>query len=88
MGKKRTRKTVVSKGQRRSIVAGVKEMRRDTTPLEKAMNKLKAWKRGQHPWVTVPVPSSNLRFIRVRANSAWGDPRYVANIYRGKNADE
>lgn len=88
MGKKKIRKTQVSKGQRRSIVAGVKEVRAEKSPLEKTMNKIKAWKKGQNPWVTVPGTQSNMRFVRVRANTAWGDPRHVANIYRGKTADE
>lgn len=88
MGKKRLRKSVTSKGQRRSIVAGVREVRASKSPIEKAMNKLNAWKKGQNPWVTVPGPSSSARFIRVRANTAWGDPRHVANIYRGKGSDD
>jgi hypothetical protein len=88
MGKKKIRKTQVSKGQRRSIVAGVKEVRAEKTPLEKTMNKIKAWKKGQNPWVTVPGPSTDKRFIKKRANEVWGDPRHVANIYRGKTADE
>ena len=88
MGKKRIRKTVTSKGQRRSIVAGVKEVRRDRSPIEKALNKLEAWKKGQNPWITIPGPSSNMRFVRKRANEVYGDPRHVANIYRGKGSDE
>jgi hypothetical protein len=88
MGKKRIRKTVTSKGQRRSIVAGVKEVRRDRSPVEKALNKLMAWKKGQNPWITVPGTQSNMQFIRKRANDVWGDPRHVANIYRGKGSDE
>jgi hypothetical protein len=88
MGKKRIRKTVTSKGQRRSIVAGVKEVRRDRSPVEKALNKLEAWKKGQNPWITVPGTQSNMQFIRKRANDVWGDPRNVANIYRGKGSDE
>ena len=88
MGKKKIRKTQVSKGQRRSIVAGVKEVRAEKTPLEKTMNKIKAWKKGQNPWVTVPGPSTDKRFIKKRANEVWGDPRHVANIYRGKTTDE
>ena len=75
MGKKRTRKTVVSKGQRRNIVAGVKEDRQDRGEGEKAYNKLKAWRKGQNPWITVPGPQSNMRFIKVRANSVWGNPK-------------
>jgi hypothetical protein len=88
MGKKRIRKTVTSKGQRRSIVAGVKEVRRDRSPVEKALNKLMAWKKGQNPWITVPGTQTNMQFIRKRANDVWGDPRHVANIYRGKGSDE
>jgi hypothetical protein len=88
MGKKKIRKTQVSKGQRRSIVAGVKEVRAEKSPLEKTMNKIKAWKKGQNPWVTVPGPNTNMPFVKKRANEVWGDPRHVANIYRGKTADE
>jgi 2'-5' RNA ligase len=88
MGKKKIRKTQVSKGQRRSIVAGVKEVRAEKSPFEKTMNKIKAWKKGQNPWVTVPGPNTNMPFVKKRANEVWGDPRHVANIYRGKTADE
>lgn len=88
MGKKRIRKTLISKGQRRSVVAGVNEVRRDRTALEKAVNKLAAWKKGQNPWVTVPGPSKNMQWVRRRANEVYGDPRHVANIYRGKGPDE
>jgi hypothetical protein len=75
MGKKRTRTNVVSKGQRRSIVAGVKEVRQGRSEGEKAYNKLKAWKKGQNPWITVVGPSSDKRFIKVRANVVYGDPK-------------
>lgn len=88
MGKKRIRKTQVSKGQRRSVVNGVKEVRQSRTPLEKAMNKLAAWKKGQNPWITVPGTEKKAPWIKKRANEVYGDPRYVANIYRGKNVDE
>lgn len=88
MGKKRTRSSITSKGERRNIVAGVQAVRRDRSGYEKAMNKVKAWKKGQNPWITVTGPSSNMRFIRVRANTVWGDPRNTANIYKGKNTDE
>ena len=46
MGKKRIRKTQTSKGQRRSIVAGVKEARRDKPEVVKALNKTEAWRKG------------------------------------------
>lgn len=75
MGKKRTRKTVVSKGERRSIANGVKEARQGRSEVEKALNKLNAWKKGQNPWITVPGTQSNMRFVKVRANTLWGDPK-------------
>lgn len=88
MGKKVKRKTYISKGQQGSSVNGVKQVRLSRTPLEKTMNKLRAWKKGLNPWITVPSPHRNTPFIKKRANEVYGDPRHVANIYRGKNADE
>lgn len=88
MGKKRIRSKVVSKGERRSVVAGVREVRLDRSPLDKGMNKTKAWRAGKNPWVTVPGPSSNMRFIRVRANNAWGDPKFAtANLFKGRGEE-
>ena len=89
MGKKRIRKTQTSKGQRRSIVAGVKEARRERCDFQKALNKVDAWKKGQNPWVTVPGTQSNMRFVRVRANSVWGDPKKISHgIFSKVSADE
>lgn len=87
MGKKRIRKTQTSKGQRRSIVAGVKEARQGRSEVEKALNKLEAWRKGQNPWITVPGTASNARFIRVRANNLWGDPKKSSSfgIFRSKD---
>ena len=76
MGKRKsTRTSQQSKGERRNCVQGVKEARRDRTETEKMMFKIKAWKAGKNPWLTVPGPTSNMRFVRVRANTEWGDPR-------------
>jgi len=88
MGKKVKRKTYVSKSQRRSIVAGVREARREKSPVEKALNKLEAWRKGLNPWITVPGPARNMKWVRKRANDVYGDPRATANIYRGKSTDE
>lgn len=85
MGKKRTRSSKTSKGERRSIVAGVKEVRQGRTAIEKAMNKLVAWKKGQNPWITVPSAAGKDQFIRVRANNVYGDPKKSgANLFGGK----
>lgn len=88
MGKKRVRKSITSKGQRRNIVAGVKEARRDKSPIEKALNKVAAWKKGLNPWIAVPGPDSKHAWIKKRANEVYGDFKNTANIYKGKNADE
>ncbi len=89
MGKKRTRSTVVSKGERNSVSrATVKLVRKGRSELDKALNKLAAWKAGKNPWITVPGPSKNMAFVRVRANNLWGDPRRSANIYRGREDSE
>lgn len=91
MGKKRTRSTVVSKGERHSVSRSiVKAVKQGRSEIEKALNKLAAWRAGKNPWITVPGPSSNMRMVRVRANAAWGDPKKVGlmpNIYRGKNEE-
>jgi hypothetical protein len=89
MGKKRMRKGYTSKGSRRNIVAGVRACRAETGQLERAMNKLSAWKKGLNPWITVPGPGSNMRFIRVRANNLWGDPKKASyGIYGKGQSDE
>ena len=89
MGKKRTRSTVVSKGERNSVSrATVKLVRKGRSELDKALNKLAAWKAGKNPWITVPGPSKNMAFVRVRANNLWGEPRRSANIYRGREDSE
>lgn len=85
MGKKRTRSAKTSKGERRSIVAGVKEVRRDVSAFAKNAHKLDAWRLGKNPWITVPGTASNARFIRVRANTVYGNPKTSsANLFGGK----
>ncbi len=89
MGKKRTRSTTVSKGERNPIARSTtKLVKRERPELEKGLLKLAAWKAGKNPWITVPGPSKNMAFVRVRENTIWGDPRHRANIYRGKDASE
>lgn len=85
MGKKVKRKTYVSKGERSSVSRSiVNAVRRDRSPIEKALNKLAAWRAGKNPWITVPGPSSNMRFVKVRANTLYGDPRYAMSNIFGK----
>ena len=42
---------------------------------QKLLNKTRAWAKGQNPWVTIETNQSNKKFVRVKANSLWGDPR-------------
>lgn len=90
MGKKRCRKTYTSKGQRKNVVNGVKEVRKDVSPLDKALNKLEAWRKGQNPWITLPGTQTNQRFVKVRSNTLWGDPKKISSygIYGKAVGDE
>ena len=86
MGKKVKRKTKVSKGIHSNVAAStLKSVRRDVSELTKALNKLEAWRKGKNPWITVKGTQSNQPFIKVRANSVYGDPKKAtANIFGGK----
>jgi hypothetical protein len=84
MGKKRTRSATTSKGERRSIVNGVKEVRRARDPWQVALNKMLAWKKGLNPWITVPGPSKKEAWVKVRANTLYGDPKRASyGIFQG-----
>lgn len=87
MGKKVKRKTYVSKGQHTSVDRSiVKAARQDVSSIDRALHKLDAWRKGKNPWITVPGTQSNQRFIKVRANSVYGNPKTAtANIFGGKS---
>jgi hypothetical protein len=88
MGKKVKRSTYTSKGERHNVARSTLKLVRDgRSEIEKANNKLEAWREGKNPWLTVPGPATNMRFIRVRANSYWGDPRRTANIYKSRDEE-
>ena len=62
MGKKRTRKTKVSKGIHSNVAAStLKAVRNDVSEVTRALHKLAAWKKGKNPWVTVPGTATNAR---------------------------
>ena len=88
MGKKVKRKTYISKGQRDSVSRStVKAARQDVSEFDKALHKVAAWRAGKNPWITVPGTQSNQKFVRVRANSVYGDPkRSLANLF-GRPSD-
>lgn len=88
MGKKRTRSTYVSKGERRNVSKSTcKLAAKDTTVLEKARYKHEAWKRGKNPWLVVPgfTPKESMR--RIRANDLWGSPNRNSTNTKEKESE-
>ena len=86
MGKKRCRSSYTSKGERRNVAKStVRLMREGVSNFQKEYNKLQAWKKGLNPWITVPGPGSNMRFVRRRANDVWGDPKRISMFYGDEN---
>jgi hypothetical protein len=86
MGKKRARKSKTSKGVHSNVAAStLKAVRRDVSEVTRTLHKLDAWKKGKNPWITVPGTATNARFIKVRANSVYGNPKTsTANLFGGK----
>jgi hypothetical protein len=80
----KTKTKYVSKGERRSISKDTsKAVKRDRTPVERWTIKQKAWLKGLNPWISVPngnTSDTRARFVRVRAETEWGDPNkgYIA----------
>ena len=77
MGKKKSRATQVSKGERNNVSKDVsKALRRDylQNDLARLNNQIDAFKRGKNVMVTIPNPNTNetnKRFIRVSAKDIW-----------------
>ena len=75
----KTKTKYVSKGERRSIAKGVcKAVKRDRSVIEQWTIKQKAWLAGKNPWISVPngnTSDTRARFVRVRAETEWGDPK-------------
>ena len=77
MGKKKSRATETSKGERRSVSKSVtKAVRRDymNNDIERIRNQLDAFNNGKNVMVTIPNSNpneTNKRFIRVNANDVW-----------------
>lgn len=80
MATKKKRAHKVSKGERRSVVTSVVR-----SFVDRQLDLLSAWKKGQNPWLTVETPEKNRPFVRVRANKHWGDPRGRTNLTAGND---
>jgi len=84
MGKKRSRDTQTSKGQRSNVNKKIRnDVRRDyMDSLDRSINQMKAYAKGKRVMLTVPNPNkneTNKRFIRIAAEEYLQRPgdRYI-----------
>lgn len=83
MGKKRSRATQVSKGERRcinkSLLKAVRLVYRSSD--ERVRNQITAWRAGKNVMLTIPNPdkkNTKERMIRIPAVEYWGYPRQMS----------
>lgn len=79
MSAPKTKTKYVSKGERSNTSKSLsKSIKRERTPIDYWTIKQKAWLKGQNPWIRVPngnAMDTRARYVRVRAETEWGDPR-------------
>ena len=71
MGKKKSRASQTSKGERRNVVNGLGDER---TELQKVNDKMNAFRKGKNVMLTIENPNkneTNKPFIRVPAKEQW-----------------
>ena len=77
MGKKKSRETETSRGERNNVNKDlIKSLRRDymQNDLARMKNQIAAFKKGKNVMVTIPNSNpneTNKRFIRVNAKDVW-----------------
>jgi hypothetical protein len=80
MGKKSSGNTYQSKGERPNVKRNIlNAVRRNVTPSQKAEHIMNAYLKGRNPWLTVPnsnTNETNKRFIRVKSEDLWGNPKH------------
>ena len=80
MGKKSSGNTYQSKGERPNVKRNIlNAVRRDVTPSQKMEHIMTAYLKGRNPWLTVPnsnTNETNKRFIRVKSEDLWGNPKH------------
>ena len=80
MGKKSSGNTYQSKGERPNVKRNIlNAVRRDVTPSQKMEHIMIAYLKGRNPWLTVPNPNTNetnKKFIRVKSEDLWGNPKH------------
>jgi len=77
MGKKRSRATQTSKGERRSVANGLGD---DRSELKKMIDKMDAFRKGKNVMLTIPNPNKNETkkpFIRVNAKEKWRNDKFI-----------
>jgi len=85
-GKKSSGKHYVSKGERKNVQRStINAVRNSHSEFRKLGNILKAYDKGQNPWITVVNPNSmqtNKKFIRVRTNDWFCGNDNRDNVYK------
>ena len=77
MGKKRSRATQTSKGERRSVANGLGDNRSE---LKKMIDKMDAFRKGKNVMLTIPNPNKQATkepFIRVSAKEKWRNDKFI-----------
>lgn len=77
MGKKRSRATQTSKGERRSVANGLGD---DRSEIKKILDKMDAFRKGKNVMLTIPNPNKSETkkpFIRVNAKEKWRNDKFI-----------
>ena len=77
MGKKRSRASQTSNGERRSVANGLGD---DRTELKKMIDKMDAFRKGKNVMLTIPNPNKQATrepFIRVSAKEKWRNDKFI-----------
>jgi len=77
MGKKRSRASQKSKGERRSVANGLGD---DRSELKKMIDKMDAFRKGKNVMLTIPNPNKQATrepFIRVSAKEKWRNDKFI-----------
>ena len=77
MGKKRSRASQTSKGERRSVANGLGD---DRSELKKMIDKMDAFRKGKNVMLTIPNPNKQATrepFIRVSAQEKCRNDKFI-----------
>lgn len=77
MGKKRSRASKTSKGERRNVANGLGD---DRSEIKKILDKMDAFRKGKNVMLTIPNPNKQATrepFIRVSAKEKWRNDKFI-----------